>query len=407
MSSPEVFVRSLEQVVRWGAVRWALATAVLWTGTKVWGQEVEKRVAEEPTHAPSVCLLLPLSGPHAAIARRAERIIRDVLGPESVASRTLDSLDPGPVVQVARAKEAGCGLAIGGLGDRESRAMAEAAEAEKMPLLALGRAPDERPREYVIAVRTPRVESVAVVARHVVAVAGRDSAHIVVPNTPFGREVAREFRRAFEGAGGRILSERAVPSGEDPAKTAAVLATMRSGGEGPASEGTVPPVDVGREVLFLGFDLVLARRIVAWLEFQGVPVRSGGEASVQVVGTSLWNDPARVSRQGDDLDGALFADVWVAEGVQDVLDAEIRDAAFLAIALLKQANVGDPTAGDPGHADGNGRISVARWAEGLKFPGATGTLEVRGGRVVGRTITVFEIRRGQIRDVFARTDGNP
>lgn len=362
---------------------------------RVSGQEVSPAPprAEEGSarHPPMVCLILPMSGPHAALGRRVEKTLRGVLGDGPVEVRVLDSNDPGPATQVGKARDTGCVLAIGGLGDRESRTMAEAAEAADMPLLALGRDPDDRVRSHVVWVRTSRMEEVSAIARH--AAAGRTAAHVLVPDTAFGRQVARAFRVAFEAAGGQVRTERAVPPGEDLGKVAAAFAAERKrAGEGPACEG---------EVLFLGYDLGGAMRLVSLLEFEGVPVREGAAKCppILVAGTSLWHDPARVSRLGDDLDGARFADVALPEGEQDVFLAEVRDAAFVARALLgsglgSQARDGAGEVGEEERGD-----ALARWAEGLAFRGATGDLTVRGGRVVGRTWGVFEIRRGEIRKV--------
>ncbi len=371
--------------------------------TRVSGQEVpvpSPRPEQPPVApAPAVCLILPLSGPHAGLGRRALRSLEGVLG-DGATVRVLDSDDPGPATQVGKARDSGCVLAIGGLGDRESRTMSEAAEAVAMPLLALGQDPDDRARAHVISVRTPRSETVAAVARHGIETAKRTAAHVLVPDTPFGREVAWAFRAAFEAGGGRVRTERAVPLAEDLAKAAAAFAAERGGADdGRPCEG---------EVLFLGYDLARALRLVSLLEFEGVPVRKGKGACppLLITGTGLWNDPARVSRLGDDLGGARFADVALPEGEGDVLDAEVRDAAFLARALLA-AGMGSRSAGGTGtlaSEDGAGGApdAIARWAEGLAFHGATGDLAVRGGRVVGRTIGVFELRQGEIR----RVDGD-
>lgn len=348
-----------------------------------------------------VCLILPLSGPHAGLGRRALRALEGLLGDDATV-RALDSNDPGPATQVGKARDSGCVLAIGGLGDRESRTMSEAAEAAAMPLLVLGRDPDDRARAHVISVRTPRSETVAAVARHGIETSKRTAAHVLVPDTPFGREVAQAFRAAFEAGGGQIRTERAVPSAEDLAKAAAAFAAeRRKAADGRPCEG---------EVLFLGYDLARALRLVSLLEFEGVPVRKGEGAcpSLLVTGTGLWNDPARVSRLGDDLSGARFADVALPEGERDALEAEVRDAALVARALLA-AGMGSRGAGSETHADGDGArgdpAAIARSGEGLAFRGATGDLEVRGGRVVGRTLRIFEVRQGEIRVVC--DDGDP
>ncbi len=365
---------------------------------RVSGQEVPAASpqAEQaiPARPAAVCLILPLSGPHAGLGRRALRSLEEALG-DGVMVRVLDSEDPGPATQVGKARDSGCALAIGGLGDRESRTMSEAAEAAAMPLLALGRDPDDRARAHVIWVRTRRSETVAAVARHGIETAKRTVAHVLAPDTPFGREVAQAFRAAFEAGGGQIRTERAVPSDEDLAKAAKAFAAER----GKADDGR--PCE--GEVLFLGFDLARAMRLVSLLEFEGVPVRKGEGTcpALLVTGTSLWNDRARVSRLGDDLNGARFADVALPEGERDVLEAEVRDAASLARALPAAGmrsrgagGAGTPAGGEGAEGDPD---AIARWGEGLAFHGATGDLEVRGGRVVGRTVTVFEISQGTIR----------
>ncbi len=355
-----------------------------------WAEEAPSGTAHEPASAQrlEVCAILPLSGPYEGIGRRALRTLASVLEGGDIVIRPLDSQELGPATQVARARDAGCSLAIGGLGDRESMAMAEAAEAAAMPLLDLGAEPDDRPSRHVIWVRTPRADLVAAIARHALGDAGRRLGHVLVPDTAFGRRVAAHFRKAFEAGGGRVATERAVPIGEDPARIAALFAAVRSEAlQGRPCEG---------EVLFLGFGIEWTLRLVPRLEFEGVPARrgEGGCLPLLLVGTSLWNDPLRVSRLGDDLDGARFADVALPEGERDVLDAEVRDAAFLARALmLRQRSV--PTEG--GTAGEPTQESLVRRSEGLAFRGATGDLVVRGGRVIGRVVRVFEVRHGEIR----------
>lgn len=379
----------------------AVATLVVLHCRPVAAQEGVSSSPESPemvsARRPVVCVIVPLTGPHEGLGKRVRRAIEAVLEGETVTVRAMDSREPEPAAQVARARSIGCDLAIGGIGDRESRTMAEAAAVATMPFLALGAEPDERTRSKVIWVRTSRAETLAAIAQHAIQDEGRDVAHVLVPDSPYGRRVAASFRSEFEVSGGRVVTQRVVPLGEDLAKTAALFAAARAVASGGSDEMGGPRRLGGAcEVLFLGFDLISAFRLVPLLEFEGVFLRKVGCPPMMVVGTPLWNNRARVSRLGDTLNGVRFADLELPEGETEVLDAEARDAGLLAKTLLSKWEGRRSEAG-VGDKEEDGWADISRWAEGVAFRGATGDLKVRGGRVVGRRLRVFEIHDGTLR----------
>ena len=350
-----------------------LATAVL-VANAIFAEEPPGPTAPEPPlDRRAVCALLPLSGPHEALGRQALNAIREVLEGRSIRVVPLDVSGGDIGAPVARA-HAECAIGIGGIGDHEARRLAEAAEAQAWTVLILGRDPDDRIRSHAIWVGVPRMEVLETLARHCVAERARNTATILVPDTPYGQKVRVAFRRAFEEAGGRVALEQVAPVGEDPARTARTFAAARM--------EAVPASPCAAEVLFLGFDLETARKVIPRLEFEGVPTRhtEGACLEVLVAGTELWNDPVRVSRLADDLNGAVFA-APERSGLPPIAsDAAV--AASLAAAWLESATGGEPA-------------PVER-AEGLVVQNSGQDLTVRGGRLTGRTIRIFEIRDGGI-----------
>jgi ABC-type branched-subunit amino acid transport system substrate-binding protein len=286
------------------------------------------------------------------------------------------------VAAVLKAGEDGCDALVGGMGDREALAVADAAVTAGLPLVALGAAPDGRERDRVAWARTPRNEPIAALARHL---AGRGvlAAFGVAPETAFGRRSLAAFQAAFEAAGGRMVAT--VAAGPDTAKTAAELAghVARFREAEPCRPETV----------FLPVSVTAARRLLGFLAFQGVTgARPDSCPAAVVAGTSLWADAAALARSGDTLDGAVFADASDAERPAGGLDAEAADAAGLALAAIRAAG-------------GGGREGVAKALVGeLSWSGASGDRSWTGGRIGPRPVTVFEVRRGAVAPAGA--DGN-
>jgi len=332
--------------------------------------------------AAPVCLVLPLSGPHGALGERVARAAGRVLGAAGLPVRRVD--DRGDVAAageaVARAVDEGCVAAIGGLGDDEARAVGEAAASQGLPLLALGAVPDQRARNGVVWARTSRAEPIAALATRLAAKEGVSSAILLAPGSRYGRAAFEAFRAAFEAAGGRVAVTRVLGPGEDDPKAAAKAfgALVRE------ARSTRP---CGPEVVFLPMDADGARRWLGFLEGEGVvgpPAESRCPRPV-VAGASPWADPAGLARSGAALEGGRFGDVRVTgeDPGTPVLEAEAGDAARLLVALVRSA--------------AGGRREDVRHAmeAGAAAAGATGSLRIEHGRVMGRDVATFTLRAGR------------
>ena len=312
-----------------------------------------------PPASPSagpVCLLLPLSGPHKALGERMFRAFEAGWkeAGETVALRRFDTrgtvLDA--VAVTMKAADEHCVLAVGGVGDREALACADAAENAAMALVSLGAAPDGKERAHVTWVREARVKAAVAVAGEL-AVQGAVAATVLYADNGWGRAMAEAFRAAFESAGGRVVVRRAV-SGPDAAKAAqdVALEVVR------AREGAV----CVREALFLAADLATSRRLLPFLEFAGVTgVRPDPKCPPALVaGTPAWNDAAGVARGGDALNGAVFADEF-AQG-EPAVEGAVERAVAVARAQLAAAQGADPAGAGPPPVRGFRLFEIRRGA---------------------------------------------
>lgn len=334
---------------------------------------------EPPRPAAPACVAVPLSGPHAGLGTRViaavEAALRDA--PIELALRRYDTRGTAPDAEAAirKAAEDGCPAVLGGLGDREAEAMADAAEAAGLPLLSLGSAPDGRVRKDGVQVRLSRDERLAVLARALASDGVRDVV-AVVPESAYGRRAIAGLRAALGTAKGpRLALVRTYASGDDLGKVAAGVADDLA---------RVPDREAcQRDAVFVPADLPTARRLLPFLAFAGVAgPRSDPRCPAPVVaGTELWNDPALLARSGDALDGAVFVDVPGGASLAD----DAADGAALLVAALRTA------------AAGGGREAVARLLRGeVAFTGRGGDLVLSGGRVTGRVPVLLQVRRGVI-----------
>jgi hypothetical protein len=179
----------------------------------------------------------------------------------------------------------------------------------------------------------------------------------------------------FEAAGGRVVASSATAA--DPAKAVAELAAQV------ARFREAEPCRA--ETVFLPVPVPAARRLLGFLAFHGVVGPRPDRCPTAVVaGTPLWGDAAALARSGDALDGAVFADAADGERPAGGLDAEVADAAGLALAAIRAAGNG-------------GREGVAKALGGeLSWAGPAGDRSWSGGRIGPRPVTVFEVRRGVV-----------
>ncbi len=325
----------------------------------------------------AICLALPLTGPHAALGLTVARQIEDVVassGRKVVRIDTHPSVTAVPLA-MARARESGCAAVLGGIGDREAVAMADAAVAAGIPLLSLGRIPDGHARGGVVWARTSREDIMGALARYLVLEQKVQQATVVYDSSGYGRSTAALFAKTFGEAGGTIVLQQEAGDAAAVAATAKTLAASR---KALVNASTCVP-----EALVLAVEFQAARRLVPFIDFEGMLRSEGRCPGMILAGPSVWNDPLRVARAGDALSGAVFADVIVPDEMarSSPADMEICDAARLALTATGAAALPVP--------------GGAIW-EGIHWRGCSGDLAVVGGRVTGRTIGIFRIERGRI-----------
>ncbi len=336
---------------------------------------------KEPPRGPSACLVLPLSGPHAALGQRVAGVLERALGAASVPVLRLDDRgDPaGVAAALARADEDRCVVLAGGLGDLESQVLEHGASSMGLPLVSLAVA-GASPAPNVVRVRTPRGGPIARLAGRLAGMDGVRRAHAVLPADRFGSAAWAAFREAFEASGGRPGAVLPLPAGGgDPKDLSKGFAQQVRAARG--EEGCVP------EVVFLPMSADAARRWLGFLEAEGVTGRGkDGKCPPPVVaGTSLWADAAGLARDGAALEGARFADVRLEaeEAAGSVLEAEAADGArLLAAAWLK--------------APERDRFVLAGVLRNAVVEGGPGgSRKVEDGRLAGREVATFTIRAGR------------
>jgi len=354
------------------------------------GQDLSD-ILEDPPGKETVCMVLPLSGPHAVLGRRIEAVIRGTLDKLGFSGglRTFDTRGtiPGAEDAVTMAESEGCITAIGGIGDLEAVAVAGAAERAGLPVVVLGLEPDPRTLTHVVWARTPREEPIEALAMHLAAVHGDTRASLLYPNSAYGCKVAQAFSAAFQATGGRLLIDYPYPAWTEE---------MRGVAEGFASKWKDAASDAQcqQEVLFIAGGLEASRRLVAFLRYEEVLGTGEGRKCMPttVAGTALWDRPTQLAAFGDGLSGAMFAGVSAThhEGRGDgaiLLEAEVADAAGLVAVLMESGA-------------GKGREGVMEALKaGPRWKGTTGELSVRADRVIGRRIVIHEIFLGAARQI--------
>lgn len=354
------------------------------------GAQVPESVPDAGLQQDVVCLLLPLTGPHAVLGSRVASAVDRVFEEDGTEMHLLrfdtSGTVTGAAAAVSKAVAAGCILAIGGLGDREAIAVAEAAESEGLPTINLGLVPDSLTRRHVIWSRTPRDVPIKALVGHLIAVRGEARASLLFPETAYGRKVANAFSAAFQALGGRLRVERSFNRTDE-------LKTVAEGFAGDWKKGD-EEADCVAEVVFVGADLGTARRLVPFLRYQEAFDRSDDRdcPPVTVAGTALWNEPALIAQGGDELQGGLFADLTgdgepEGRSNSEALEEETREAAGLVLTVLGSAR-----------APGTEGV-VDLFQSGLTWKGAAGELRLERGRVAGRKVVVFTIDRGVLKPV--------
>ena len=317
---------------------------------------------EQNEHPPALCLLLPLSGPHKDIGEKVANILGD--GGDTIRFDT-SSRDFAGIVQKAR--ESSCLLAIGGIGDMEAKALAQAADTYGQRFLALGRVHVSKENSNVVWVRSSKQEILEPLVDFAVRVAKVQALALIEKDRAYYKSVADIVASIAQGAGIRLA--RFVVAKNEEGRVARETEQWIGGG------------DMSRTAVFLAVDTMIARRILGFMEFYGLLKNDG--KGVVVLGAPSWQYEPGLTRSLDSFEGAIIA---ILSDVS--FECEIEDAKALANLVVENQALTSATSPP---------LSVA--LEGIEFSGCSGKLVVHGGEVKGRRIRLLKVIGGRLENV--------
>ena len=395
--------------------------------------------------AGSIGVVLPLTGDFASLGEETLRGILLAAGAFGESSDTerrpnirISIRDsggsPARAAQAVRdlARQRSVSAIIGPLLSEECEAAAAAAEAARVPLLALtSREEVARNRSYVFRLRTRPADEVQVLADYVMRELGAQRFAILYPRDAYGGGVSGLFWSAVEQRGGRVVALAAYESDatdfadpirrlvgyelltseekeiieerEDLIRSArrlepeeAVLVREEARAMLGPNEEPLPPI-VDFDALFIPESHEKVVLIAPQLAFH--------EASgATLLGTDAWNHPELVSIGRDHVEGALytanfyadssvgyvrdFADHYAATfgTTADDLSAHAYDAANLVFVQFAR--------GEHSRSDVRSGILAAS-----SFPGVSGILAMRADGNARKRPFLLSVKRGHIVEI--------
>jgi len=320
---------------------------------------------EQNERPPTLCVLLPLSGAHKSLGENVARILGDGAETKRFDTATRDFAG---IMQ--RAKESGCVLAIGGIGDMEAKALAEAADTYAQWFLALGRVHVPKAGSNVVWARSSTEEVLQALLDFAIKVEGIRSLLIIQKNEAYYRSISDIVFALGQSAG--IRTARCVLGKDEENKVAKDL-TQWLGADDLPSAG-----------VFLALDTVSARRLLGFMEFY--ELSNNQRKGVLVIGPPSWYYESGLVRSLGIFDGAIIA--AVSDGG---FECEIKDAKSLAISLLQDPELVSKRS-----------LPLSVVAEGLEFVGCSGKLVVKRGEVTGRSVRLFRVTHGGLESLSER-----
>lgn len=327
--------------------------------------------------AVKVGLLLPLSGPNAAMGRamlNAAEMGLFAFADDNFSLVVRDTAAPGGPDGAAREALAdGAKLMLGPLFAADVKRAAAPVQGAHVPLVSFSNDVSAAGNGLYVLGVTPQSQ----VDRVVSYAAGQNLKRfaILVPNSPYGKSVLAAYQDSVTKAGGTIAQMQFYdPAAPDPTASVKSLAgTYQSGG----FDALMIP-EGGQKL-----------RIMASM----LPAFEIPTGSVRLLGTSLWSDPGLASEPA--MAGGWFAapppDRWQAfaqsyqqaYGAQpDIRAGVVYDAVTLAVALAKSAPGGD--------------FSQARLTDPSGFAGVTGIFRFNADGTTQRGLAVIEIDPGML-----------
>ncbi len=170
---------------------------------------LERLASRRRVRANRIGVLLPLSGPYAAIGKAALAAVKMGLAehPEIKVSVADTAGDADRAVQVVDelVHQKGVAAIIGPVGTFESRAAAQVAERLEVPIMTLSAAEGlTREGTFVFRHRLTRSAQAGAMARYACEQMGLRRFAILYPNSDYGRDMMRAFWRGVEQHGGEV-----------------------------------------------------------------------------------------------------------------------------------------------------------------------------------------------------------
>lgn len=328
------------------------------------------------TGSVKVALILPLSGPGAAVGaslrNAAELALQESQSPDLKLLVKDDRGTPdGAREAAASAIAEGAELVIGPLFSATVQSAAATARPAGKPVIAFSTDVSVAARGVYLLSFLPQTEVDRII--DATTEGGRRSFVALIPETTYGNAVEAQFREAVARRGGRVVAIERYPAG-NPAAAIGRLAPLMTGPAPQADALFLPDTPDG-------------------LAAAGAALTRAGfnPARVRPVGTAVWNDPrvfALPAFQGawfaaaDPVGFAGFGQRYRARfGTDPVRVATLSyDAVSLAAALNRQY--------------GSQRFADTTLTNPSGFAGIDGTFRFRPEGTSDRTLAVFEIRGG-------------
>ena len=329
----------------------------------------------------NVAILLPLSGPNAALGKAllnaAQMALYDVGGEGfALSPRDTETGTDGAAAAARAALADGAKLILGPLFSASVAAVAPVAKAGGVNVVAFSNdARQAAPGVYIMGF-LPRAQ----VDRVVAYARGKGMTHFgaLVPSNPYGQEVEDGFRQAVEGSGGDIVDiETYETAGKDATEAVKQLAKSNSKKAGGIGYDAIMVPDGGDRLLAIG---------------PLFPYYDLDPTKIKLLGSGQWDDP-RLAKEP-----SLVGGWYAASDPQIRADFEQRYASLyggakppLVATLAYDATaLATALARSPSGPD----FSVAALTNPNGFSGLTGVFRFRDNGLVERNLAVLEVSAG-------------
>ncbi|MBM4293488.1 MAG: tetratricopeptide repeat protein [Deltaproteobacteria bacterium] len=255
----------------------------------------------------SLGVLLPLTGEMGNVGQKVRQGMELAVKGAAVELTFRDTRnDPGASAQAVRdlAQSPGLTAILGPLTAGVAQAAAEAAQAARVPLIALSQKSGLTQTGDMVfqAFITPR-QQVWALLRYTLGNLGLKSYAVLYPDSSYGRTFLQQFQEELEAQGGELAAQESyAPGTHDFAPVLAVLKDAAA----------------GAQALFIPDDLAVAAEVADSLA-------SGPWKPARLLGTNLMHQPQISPAQARALEGVLFPDAFFSgdsnSGVQQFVAA--------------------------------------------------------------------------------------